>query len=74
MKNSDELLQSNNIIGLKPLVVTIHQLIYKFSSASLIIKNVPLKAHLQPTGFACLRTIFVHENPAKAEIYPIRSL
>ena len=33
-----------------------------------------LKAHLQPTGFACRRTIFIYENPAKAEIYSIRSL
>ena len=33
-----------------------------------------LKAHLQPTGIACRGTIFIYENPAKAEIHPIKHL
>ena len=33
-----------------------------------------LKTCLQPTGTARLGTIFIHENPVKAEVYPIRSL
>ena len=33
-----------------------------------------LKVHLQPTVIAYRGTISIYENPAKAEIHPIRSL
>ena len=35
---------------------------------------IHLKAHLQQTGIESRGTIFKYENPAKAEIYPIKSL
>ena len=35
---------------------------------------VTLKGHLQQTGIASHGTIFVCENPTKAEIHPIRLL
>ena len=35
---------------------------------------IHLKAHLQQTGIENRGTIFIYENPAKGEIYPIKSL